>query len=390
MNDGVSENRLGGKAAAMNDRPAAFFLELLNRGRGSPSTGEIDLRTGGKLLVISDLHMGDGQRDDLERNGGLVEAILDGYYFERGYTLVLNGDIEELLKHSLSSIRARWRTLYQIFDRFHVAGRLYKILGNHDEDLVLERHYPYTLYETVAARTSYGRVFIYHGHQGSLVYSRYNKLIALLVRHVLKPFGIGNVTSARSPRKRFAAEKRAYDFSRENGVISIIGHTHRPLFESRSRFEFIKFEIERYCRKYPLATDAERALIKTEVSSLREELAKLGKKERRGILRASLYGGDVPVPCLFNSGCVIGKKGITALEVDDRAISLVYWWEDGKGKKFVQRGNYTVETPSAFGVAASGGAASRENGATCGAVYKKATLNDETLENIQARMELLR
>jgi predicted phosphodiesterase len=368
----------------MNDKPAAFFLDLLNRGRESSFTGEIDLRTGGKLLVISDLHMGNGQRDDLERNGGLVEAILNRYYFEQEYTLVLNGDIEEMLKHSLSSIRARWRTLYQVFDRFHAAGRLYKILGNHDEDLVLERYYPYTLYESVTAQTSFGQIFIYHGHQGSFIYSRYNELIAGLVRHILKPFGIGNITAARSPRKRFAVEKRAYDFSLENGVISIIGHTHRPLFESRSRFEFIKFEIERHCRKYPLATDAERALIKTEVTTLREELAKLGKKERRGILRASLYGGDVPVPCLFNSGCVIGKKGITALEVDDCAISLVYWWEDGKGKKFVQRGNYAVETLLAVG----------KNGASYGerhgAVYKKVTLNGETLENIRARMELLR
>jgi predicted phosphodiesterase len=360
----------------MNDKPAAFFLELLDRGREGSSAGEIDLRMGGRLLVISDLHMGNGRRDDLERNGALVEAILGGYYFERGYTLVLNGDIEELLKHSLSSIRARWRTLYQVFDRFHAAGRLYKILGNHDTGLVLERRYPYTLYETVAARTSFGRVFIYHGHQGSSVYSRYNKLIAGFVRYVLKPFGIGNVTSARSPRKRFAVEKRAYDFSRENGVISIIGHTHRPLFESRSRFEFIKFEIEHYCRRYPQAADAEQTRIKTEVSALRQELAKLGKKERRGILRASLYGGDVPVPCLFNSGCAIGKKGMNALEMDDRAISLVYWWEDGKGKRFVQRGNYTVETLPASG----------ENGA----VYKKAALNSETLLNIQARMELLR
>jgi predicted phosphodiesterase len=378
---------IGGQqgGAAMNDKPAAFFLKLLDRGRESPSAGEIDLRTGGKLLVISDLHMGNGQRDDLERNGGLVETVLGGYYFERGWTLVLNGDIEELLKHSLSSIRARWRTLYRVFDRFHEAGRLYKILGNHDESLVLDRHYPYTLYESVTARTSFGQVFIYHGHQGSSVYSRYNKLIAGFVRHVLKPFGIGNVTSARSPRKRFVVEKRAYDFSRENGVISIIGHTHRPLFESRSRFEFIKFEIEHYCRKYPQATDAERALIKTEVSALRGELAKLGMKERRGILRASLYGGDVPVPCLFNSGCAIGKKGIDALEVDNCAISLVYWWEDGKGKKFVQRGNYAVETLPALQ-----GTDSRENGALRGAVYKKTALNSETLLNIQARMELLR
>jgi hypothetical protein len=365
----------------MNNRPAAFFLKLLGRGAESSSAGEIDLRSGGKLLIINDFHMGNGRRDDFERNGNLVCAALDRYYFQQGWTLILNGDIEELLKCSLPSIRARWQTLYRIFDRFNTAGRLYKILGNHDDDLVLERAYPYRLYETVTAHTSYGCVYVYHGHQGSLIYSNFNKLIAVLIRHILKPFGIGNITSARSPRKRFTAEKRAYDFSLENQVISIIGHTHRPLFESLSRFELVKFEIEQYCRAYPFATEKERVRIKNEVSLLRGELAKLDKKERRGILQASLYGGDAPVPCLFNSGSVIGKKGITAIELDNQAISLVYWWEDGKGKKFVQRGKYAVETLSS---------AVHPAYAESGAVFKKTILNSEKLESIQARMELLR
>jgi hypothetical protein len=365
----------------MNDRPAAFFRRLLRPAAKGAAAGEIDLRNGVKLLVISDFHMGNGRRDDFERNSGLVAAMLDRYYFERGYTLVLNGDIEELLKCSLSSIRAQWKNLYRIFDRFNRSGRLYKIVGNHDADLARERSYPYTLYEAVTARTPYGCVYIYHGHQGSLIYSRFNKQIAGLVRHVLKPFGIGNITSARSPRKRFAAEKSAYDFSLENGVISVIGHTHRSLFESLGRFEFIKFEIERYCREYPLASTEKRTIIKKEVATLREELAKLGSKERRDILQESLYGGDVPVPCLFNSGCVIGKKGINAIELDGSAISLVYWWESGKGKKFVQRGNYSVETlPAAVHPAYSESATS----------YSKVALNTEKLEYIQARMELLR
>jgi UDP-2,3-diacylglucosamine pyrophosphatase LpxH len=364
----------------MNDKPAAFFRRLLRYGVKGTSDGEIDLRNGGKLLIISDFHMGNGRRDDFERNSNLVGTILDRYYFERGYTLVLNGDVEELLKCSLSSIRAYWKNLYRIFDRFNKSGRLYKIIGNHDADLVLERSYPYTLYEAVTVHTSYDRMYIYHGHQGSLIYSRYNNLIAGMIRHVLKPFGIGNITSARSPRKRFAAEKSAYDFSLKNGVISVIGHTHRSLFESLGRFEFIKYEIERYCREYPLASPETRILLKNEVATLRTELAKLGNKERRGILEQSLYGGDVPVPCLFNAGCVIGKKGINAIELDNHTISLVYWWESGKGKKFIQRGNYRVETLPAVVHPAY---------AESAAIYNKAVLNTEKLEYIQARMELM-
>jgi predicted phosphodiesterase len=365
----------------VNDRPAAFFGRLLKPSVKGVPAGEIDLRNGGKLLIISDFHMGNGRRDDFERNSCLVSDILDQYYFEQGYTLVLNGDIEELLKCSLSSIRTRRKNCYRIFDRFNERGRLFKIVGNHDAGLVLERSYPYALYEAVTVHTSYGRVYVYHGHQGSSIYSRFNKQIASLIRYVLKPFGIGNITSARSPRKRFAAEKRAYDFSLANSVISVIGHTHRSLFESLGRFEFIKYEIERHCREYPLASAEKRAAIKNEVASLRAELTKLGNKERRGILEKSLYGGDVPVPCLFNSGCVIGKKGINAIELTDRAISLVYWWESGKGKKFVGRGDYAVETLPAIATA------DRPAGGT---VYNKAVLNTEKLAYIQSRMELLR
>jgi predicted phosphodiesterase len=368
----------------MNDRTAAFFLRLRGLGAGGgkvAAAGEIDLRNGGKLLVVSDFHMGNGRRDDFERNACLVGAILDKYYYEQGYTLVLNGDIEELLKCSLPSIRARWKNLYQIFDRFNGSGRLYKIIGNHDAGLVLERSYPYALYESVTVHTSYSRVYIYHGHQGSSIYSRFNKQIAGLVRYVLKPFGIGNITSARSPHKRFAAEKRAYDFSLANSVISVIGHTHRSLFESLGRFEFIKYEIERYCREYPHVSAEKRMLIKKEVTALREELAKLGNKERRDILEKSLYGGDVPVPCLFNAGCAIGKKGINAIELDNNAISLVYWWKSGQGKKFAGRGNYALETLSV-----PVHPAYAESPATC----HKVTLNTETLENIHARIELLR
>ena len=339
--------------------------------------GEIDLRQNNKLLIVSDFHMGAGRSDDLDRNGALVSAILRRYYFERGFTLVLNGDIEELLKRGFPSIRKKWRDLYAVFDLFHKEGRLYKILGNHDAALVYEKAYPYRLYETVRAETSSCCVYIYHGHQGSRIYSRYAEVIAALVRYVLKPLGIGNITSARSPRKRFAAEKRAYDFSLAHGVFSIIGHTHRALFESLGRFEYIKYEIERLCREYPLVTgDGERDRVKTEVAALRDELAKLGAKERRGILRPSLYGGEIPVPCLFNAGSVIGKKGVTAIELDNDSISLVYWWEAGKGKKFVQRGGYMFEELDG----ASGN----------GVVRRKAVLNTEKLEYIKTRMELLR
>jgi hypothetical protein len=165
-------------------------------------------------------------------------------------------------------------------------------------------------------------------------------------------------------------EKQAYDFAMAHNCISIIGHTHRALFESLGRFDYIKFEIERLCRDYPGAAGAEKARIAREVAALREDLGKLKRSERRDVLRQSLYGDELPVPCLFNSGSAISKKGINALELNNEGITLVYWFTEGGGKKFISRGNYDV-----FKLR--------------GTRQRRAVLNQDRLDYIKARIELL-
>jgi hypothetical protein len=160
----------------------------------------------------------------------------------------------------------------------------------------------------------------------------------------------------------------AYAFSMKNNCISIIGHTHRALFESLGRFDFIKFEIERLCRDYPASRERER--IAAEVSALRAELGKLKRSERRDVLRQSLYGDELPVPCLFNSGSAISRRGINALELNDESIALVYWFIEGEEKKFVSRGSYRIE---ALGETP----------------YRRSVLNQDRLDYVKARMDLL-
>jgi hypothetical protein len=189
------------------------------------------------------------------------------------------------------------------------------------------------------------------------------------IRYLLKPLGIRNL-SARSPHRRFYVEKQAYNFALENDCIAVIGHTHRTLFESMGRFEYIKGEIERLCRDFPAASGEERGRIASEVGHLRVELGKLKRSERRDILRQSLYGDDVPVPCVFNSGCFIGKHGGYALELDAETISLVYWFMEGNGMKFINRGWYPVESFP-------------------GASYRRSVLNSDRLDYVNAKVELL-
>jgi hypothetical protein len=87
-------------------------------------------------------------------------------------------------------------------------------------------------------------------------------------------------------------------------------------------------------------------------------------------MRDSLYGDEFPVPCLFNSGSAIGKKGINAIELDNENIALVYWFTEGAGRKFVSRGNYEVEKLKGTG-------------------QRRVVLNLDRLDYIKARIELL-
>ena len=322
---------------------SSFFADIIGKRFNPDAVLDLSAIPGGKVLIISDLHMGCGKGDDFKTNGDILRRILEEYYFKNGWYLALNGDIEELAKFSLSDIRGRWAEMYRVFDLFASVGRLYKTLGNHDEDLIFEKDYPYSTYSVLRIETGIVPVYVYHGHQSSRVYTDFNGVIRLGLRYLLKPFGIRNISSARSPRRRFNVERKAYDFSMSNNCISVIGHTHRSLFESLGRFDYIKFEIERLCRDYPSSVGEDRERIAREVSALRLELGKLGRKERREGARLSLYGDELPLPCLFNSGSAIGKKGINAVELDTENIALVYWFAEGKGMKFISRGWYKVE-----------------------------------------------
>ncbi|MCL2381933.1 MAG: metallophosphatase family protein [Treponema sp.] len=326
----------------------SFFSDIKNQ-RYKPGA-VIDLsalspeEAGGRALIISDFHMGCGRRDDFHPNGEIVKSVLEDYYYKNSWRLVLNGDIEELAKNSLASIRREWTQIYRVFDRFDSAGRLYKTLGNHDEDLIFEKSYPYPLHNAVRIETGLVPIYVYHGHQSSRVYTDFNSVIRIGLKYLLKPIGIRNISAVRSPRRRFHVEREAYDFSLKNNCISVIGHTHRPLFESLGRFDYIKFEIERHCRDYVTSGGQERERIAGEVAALKVELGKLKKSERlEEGPRLNLYGDEFPVPCLFNSGSAMGKKGVSAIEVDRESISLVYWFAEGRGMKFLSRGWYKVE-----------------------------------------------
>ncbi len=66
-----------------------LFLKLITDGE-LKNDWIIDISNGGKILIISDIHMGSGTRDDLsENNGEMLIRTLEDYYYKNGWILVL-------------------------------------------------------------------------------------------------------------------------------------------------------------------------------------------------------------------------------------------------------------------------------------------------------------
>lgn len=291
----------------------------------------VEISRSSRVVIFSDLHMGDGGRnDEFRRNAGMLRTILESHYLVKNYSLVLNGDIEELLKFDYKSIIGAWGDFYDLFLRFSGNGFFWKIYGNHDLSLLEldDYHLATSLVESLAFRYSGQTLLLFHGHQASAFLngpcSLFSRSLSYILRYLAKPAGIRNYSVSYDSRKRFAIEKSVYEFSNRAKIISVIGHTHRPLFESLSKIDYLDYRIEELCRAYSSADPDRQAFIEKDITRTRKELEGCCRKGYRRSLRSGRYG-NVVIPSIFNSGCAIGKRGMTALEIEDGMIRLVYW-----------------------------------------------------------------
>jgi len=307
---------------------------------------EVKLSGKDKVIIFSDLHMGDGSRqDDFRKNASLFMHALEFYYFERGYSLVLNGDVEELQKFRFARIHKKWKKLYRIFHAFYDAGRLYRITGNHDYGLyfIKDDVFDGDLLSALKFSIHGNTIAVFHGHQASPAFEKYNNVFGFLLRYLANPLRIRNRSAAYDSRKRFSIERAVYQYAAENKIVSIIGHTHRPLFESLSRIDTLKFEIERLCREYLDAGPRLRRSIEKDIQYYKEELKEWTSKHKRDDFNPPLYNAHIVIPCLFNSGCVIGKRGITGIEIGAGTITLVHWFDKRRSRKYFKHYEHSPE-----------------------------------------------
>ena len=333
----------------------------------------VRLGAGDRLVVFSDLHMGDGGRkDDFSPNADLFLAALRGHYQKGRFILVLNGDVEELALYSLASIATRWLEVYQALGEFAARGALFKLAGNHDLALLDRRpeDLPFPVGESLLLEIGEMRLWLFHGHQVSRANWLYQTLGRLILRGLLHPLGIGNYTTARSGSRRFHVEKRAYLYARSRRMLAVIGHTHRPLFESLSRLDTVKIEIENLCRTYPAAAERERRELEERMVRLKREFVEQQRREQRPQRSENLYHDGPLLPCLFNSGCGIGRHGITAIEIAAGNIALVIWFDRRRSQKYVEAEGYKPQRLE-------------------GSDYCRVVLKQESLDYVFARIKLL-
>jgi hypothetical protein len=211
-------------------------------------------------------------------------------------------------------------------------------VGNHDLDLLKEKEYPYPLLHSLNLIKDDITIAIFHGHQASKLFSNFDYISEFIVRYMAKPLHIKNSSIAHHSKRRFSTERKIYRAARNMGIIAITGHTHRPLFESLSKYDSLRWSIEELLREYAIADQEQRIQIKALIDLYRSELERISKKGKKKEISHSLYSTDaLLVPCLFNSGCATGKHGITAIELEGDNISLVHWSQKGKNRPYIEK-----------------------------------------------------
>jgi rubrerythrin len=179
------------------------------------------------------------------------------------------------------------------------------MVGNHDIALPLHREYPFSeiLMEGMKLRHDRDVLFLFHGHQSSSFQARFSVLVGLSLRYVARPLGIKNYSVSRSRLRKYRTERRVYSFSQGDRIASVVGHTHRPLFESLSKVDSLRFRIEQLCRQYTQAHARQRRRLSEDILRHKVELEQIYSRKGEPKNRRSVYNSKLLIPCLFNSGC---------------------------------------------------------------------------------------
>ena len=249
-----------------------------------------------KFVLFSDCHRGDNSfADDFANNRNIYFHALNHYYNE-GFDYCELGDGDELWENlNFESIFEAHKNVYQLLKKFHLEKRLHMIWGNHDmvykDKAYVDKHLSsyfepidntdkelfedITYHEAIVLKhtKTQQELFLTHGHQADWWNYTFWRWGRFLVRILWKPLQVWGIADPTSPAKNFKEliklERRIKRWIlRNNLLITIVGHTHRPRFPEP---------------------------------------------------------GDIP---LFNDGSCVHPRSITGIEIENGQISLIKWQID--------------------------------------------------------------
>lgn len=300
----------------------------------------LDLKANHKFILFSDQHKGAGDKADEFRKCKETYAAALNHYREAGYTLILLGDVEELWEQSFRKVEATYRDILELEGSFP-AGRYYRIWGNHDDDWMhpraVNRHLAKYMptgavfegirFEVENDSQPLGTILLLHGHQGTFASDKFrfiSRFFIRIYRYIQRWTGIGKTTPAEEVCLRSEHDNEMYDWAHrqcELDLILIAGHTHRPVWSSRTHLQKLQLQLE------ALQSGPD---IPGKLELIQEKEAAIKRREEKyppcdDVMKTS--------PVYFNTGCCRFDDGdITGIEIDNGMISLVKWSSDSLEK----------------------------------------------------------
>lgn len=185
-----------------------------------------------RIILMSDCHRGQGNgADNFLPNSMIFQGALE-YYYQNGYTYIELGDGDELWENRCIGVILRtYSRLFRLLGQFQKENRLFLIYGNHD---IIKRRKsfvraacdlyacdapeePENIFQQTRAseslilenRDTLQRLFLVHGHQGSLLNDELWPLGRFLVRYLWRPLEIiGFTAPTGAGRSRKLMEKK--------------------------------------------------------------------------------------------------------------------------------------------------------------------------------------
>lgn len=300
-------------------------------------TGALRLAKPFRYVIFSDHHKGArDMADDFQPCEATYLAALD-HYFDKDFTLVEAGDVEELWENEIPEVMQAYTNVFNSTARFY-PERYLRLGGNHDDAWETEaniREYldpffpgiqllPQLLFEYKNDKGINGEILIIHGHQGTWdadIFKSIPPLILPYYRIIQNLTGSGRTSPSQNTHDRGIQDNQMYTWvSRQEKLILIAGHTHRPIWSSMTHLERLVMRLQ------ALQTAARRPAVQTaEAELLQAEIARRAEKD-------ALDPQEIfkLVPCYFNTGCCrFGDGDITGIEIEDDQMSLIKWGNIG-------------------------------------------------------------